>query len=204
MRVCSDMCVWRRVRVRTIAIAASMWICGAVNAFAQPVAVFSLDPVNVGDCRVVVKIANPKGGDQVGVIVDQTLMREQTVVAGGGPLTFSLSEPLRAGAVVRVRVNGSESVNAGSVAGLRVTVADRPGARASDACEEEAEIDESPFSASVFFGGVVDTFAPDKVGNYQNPSAGNRKTQEIFGVDFDYRALGRSDSRLQFWINGET
>jgi hypothetical protein len=206
MRVSSDMCVRPRVRAcaRAIAIAASVWICGAVNGFAQPAPVFSLDPLNVGDCRVVVKIVSPRGGDQVGVIVDQTLMREQTVVAGGDPLTFSLSEPLRAGAVVRVRVNGSESVNAGPVAGLRVTVADKPGARVSGACEEESEVDESPFSASVFFGGVVDTFAPDKVGNYQNPSAGNRKTQEIFGVDFDYRALGRSDSRLQFWINGET
>lgn len=200
------MCVWRCARVcrGAIAIVAGVWIWGGGIACAQPAPVFSLDSLNAGDCRVVVKIANPKGGDQVGVIVDQTLMREQTVVAGGGPLTFSLSEPLRAGAVVRVRVNGSESVNAGPVTGLRVTVTDNPGARAPGACEEEAEVDESPFSASVFFGGVVDTFAPDKVGNYQNPSAGGQKTQEIFGVDFDYRALGRSDSRLQFWINGET
>src|SRR5262245_14554004 len=109
MRVFFDMCVRPRVRAcaRVVAMAITVWICGAVTAFAQPAPVYSLDALNVGDCRVVVKIVSPRGGDQVGVIVDQTLMREQTVAAGGGPLTFSLSEPLRAGAVVRVRVNGS-------------------------------------------------------------------------------------------------
>jgi hypothetical protein len=137
----------------------------------QPV--FSLEPLNVGECRVVVKVVNPRGGDQVGIVVDQTLIREQTVDRRWGTLAFPLSEPLRAGAVVRVRVNGSDSVNAGAVPALTAKVAATPGARAVSACEAESEFeDESPFSASVFFGGVVDTFAPDKVGNYQNPSAG--------------------------------
>ena len=201
------MCVWRRVCIgaRVIVIAAGAWICGAGNGFAQAAPVFSLDPLNVGECRVVVKVANPRGGDQVGIVVDQTLIREQTVIAGETALTFQLSEPLRAGSVVRVRVNGSDSINPGAVPTLTAKVKDTPGATPVGACEAESdEDDESPFSASVFFGGVVDTFAPDKVGNYQNPEAGSQKTQEIFGVDFDYRALGRSDSRLQFWINGET
>ena len=65
---------------------------------------FSLDPLNVGDCRVIVKVANPRGGDQVGIVVDQTL-REQAVIAGEGTLVFQLSEPLRAGSAVRARVN---------------------------------------------------------------------------------------------------
>jgi hypothetical protein len=154
---------------------------------------------------VVVKIANPRGGDRVGVVIDQTLLREQTVVAGGTALTFALVEPLRAGTVVRVRLNGGDTVNPGAVSALSARVADTSGVRAPDACAAEAQPDdETPFDASVFFGGVVDTFAPDKVGNYQNPGAGGQKTQENFGVDFDYRALGRSNSRLQFWINGET
>ena len=192
-------------RVRAIAIVAGFWIGHAADAYAQPAPLYSLDPLNAGDCRVVVKVVNPRGGDQLGIVVDQTLIREQTVIAGGGTLAFQLSEPLRAGSVVRVRVNGSDSVNAGAVPALTAKVADGPGTRAVGACQAESEFeDESPFSASVFFGGVVDTFAPDKVGNYQNPSAGGQKTQEIFGVDFDYRVLGRSDSRLQFWINGET
>jgi hypothetical protein len=178
-------------------------LAGAGNVAAQTT--FSLDPLNVGDCKVVVKITNPRGGDQVGVVVDQTLIREQTVVAGGGPLTFALADPLRVGTLVRVRVNGSNTVNAGAVTELTAKVADKPGTKVPDTCQAEAQPDdESPFDASVFFGGVVDTFAPDKVGNYQNPGAGGQKTQELFGVDFDYRALGRSDSRFQFWINGET
>jgi hypothetical protein len=198
----SQICAWRRV---AIAIVAAVCVVGAGRVSAQPAPIFSLDSLSVGDCRVVVKVTNPRGGDQVGVIVDQTLIREQTVVAGGGTLTFALVDPLRAGTVVRVRVNGSDSVNIGAVAGLTAKVADKPGARAPSVCAGEFEPDdETPFDASVFFGGVVDTFAPDKVGNYQNPGAGGQKTQEIFGVDFDYRALGRSDSRVQFWINGET
>ncbi|HKH73410.1 MAG TPA: hypothetical protein VKA59_18760, partial [Vicinamibacterales bacterium] len=206
MRVSADISVWHaRACARAFGIVTSLWICGSVNAFAQPAPVFSLEPPNVGECRVVVQVVNPRGGDQVGIVVDQTLIREQTVIAGGGTVTFQLSEPLRAGSVVRVRVNGSDSVNAGAVPALTAKVADTPGGRAVSVCEAESnEEDESPFSASVFFGGVVDTFAPDKVGNYQNPSAGGQKTQEIFGVDFDYRVLGRSDSRLQFWMNGET
>jgi hypothetical protein len=180
--------------------------CGARRASAQPAPVFSLDPLNVGDCRVVVKITNPRGGDRVGIIVDQTLIREQTVAAGGGTLTFGLADPLRAGSVVRVRVNGSENVNTGAIAGLMVKVVDKPGSRTSGQCEPEAgQDDESPFFASFFLGEVVDNFAPDKVGNYRNPEqASNAKGGFIFGFDFDYRVHGRSDSRVQWWIEGET
>ena len=191
-------------RGTTIAASFICWLWG-VSAFAQQAPVYSIEKLNIGDCRVVVKIGNPRGGDQVGIVVDRTLTREQTVAAGNNALTFRLVDPLRAGTVVRVRVNGSESVNARDPATITATVPDTPGARSPDACDAETQADDvSPFLASVFFGGVVDTFAPDKVGDYQNPGAGGQKTQEVFGVDFDYRALGRSDSKLQFWINGET
>jgi hypothetical protein len=81
-----------------------------------------------------------------GVIVDQTLIREQTVAAGGGTLRFGLSEPLRAGAVVGVRVNGSDNVNAGAVPALIAEVADKSGAGSNAACQPEAETDdESPY-----------------------------------------------------------
>ena len=204
MRVSSCCGAWSRTAVLAAVVCSGF--TNARDAAGQTAPTFSFEPLNVGDCRVVVRIASPRGGDQVGVIVDQTLMREQTVVAaGGGSLTFRLSDPLRAGTVVRLRVNGSDSINPGAVSALTAKVADRPGARSPEACTPEAQTDgDSPFEASVFFGGVVDTFAPDKVGNYQNPGAGGQKTQENFGVDFDYRALGRSNSRVQFWINGET
>jgi hypothetical protein len=206
MSVSSRSGVW----LRTAIIAAVMgWgLAGARDAAAQAPPTFSLDPLDVGDCRVVVKITNPRGGDQVGIIVDQTLIREQTVVAGGGTLTFALSDPLRVGSTVRVRVNGSNNVNAGAVSELMTKVADRPGGRAPGECAPEDEPDdESPFLASFFLGEVVDNFAPDKVANYKSKDpdeALKAKGGFIFGFDFDYRLRGRSDSRVQFWVEGET
>jgi hypothetical protein len=190
------------------AVAALSSGVAATSAWAQaPAPVFSLDPLSAGDCSVVVKIGSPRGGDRVGVIVDQTLIREQIVVAGGGTLRFGLSEPLRAGTVVRVRVNGSDNVNAGAVPALTAKVADKAGARSTAACEPEAQPDdESPFLASAFLGQVVDNFAPDKVANYtfSDPDALKAKSSFIFGFDFSYRLHGRSDDRVQWWIEGET
>jgi hypothetical protein len=82
VRVSSDMCVWRCIACmpRRYRHSGRCVDLGRGHCVAQPGPVFSLDPLNAGDCRVVVTIANPKGGDQVGVIADQTLMREQTVV----------------------------------------------------------------------------------------------------------------------------
>jgi hypothetical protein len=70
-----------RPRAAIVAAVVCWGLAGVPQAAAQPAPTFSLDPMNVGDCRVVVKIANPRGGDRVGIIVDQTLIREQTVVA---------------------------------------------------------------------------------------------------------------------------
>ena len=99
-----------------VAITVAAVCCGpavARTAFAQPPPlpppIFSLNLLSVGDCRVVVTIENPRGGDRVGVVADQTLVREQTVVAGGGTLTFGLADPLRPGSTVVVRVNGVEA-----------------------------------------------------------------------------------------------
>src|SRR6186713_2906097 len=49
----------------------------------------------------------------------------------------------------------------------------------------------SPLEATAYLGTVVDTFAPDIVGDYKNPEAGTaQKLRSIFGVDFAYRLLG--------------
>jgi hypothetical protein len=168
-----------------------------VVANGQTSSTLSLRPLHVGDCQVVVQVANPRPGDQVGVVVELTESREQTLIAGRTELTFALSEPLRQGFRVRTRINGvagkEEAVPAG-------------GSEPKGECVAALQApDKSPFEASAFFGEVVDTFAPDKVGNYQNPEAGtSQKLQFIFGVDFDYRLKGRSDDPIQFWINGGT
>ena len=203
MSVSSRLGAWSRTAVIAAAVLAA-----ARNAAAQtPAPNFSVEPVNLGDCRVVVRIQNPRGGDQVGIVVDQTLIREQTVSAGRDRLTFALADPLRAGSVVRVRLNGSESVNTGGAAPLVAKVADKPGANAPEACKAEAEPDdESPFEASAFLGEVIDNFAPDAVANYKysDPDALKSKGSFIFGFNFDYRLHGRSDSRVQWWVEGET
>lgn len=202
------MSVSSRIRVLSrVAVTVAAVCCGpgvARTVFAQT-PTFSLNPLNVGDCRVVVNAKPPRAGDQVGIVVDKTLLREQTVVAGQNTLTFRLTEPLRPGSVVTVRVNGSEAVNAGAVTGLTAKVEDK-GRSAPGECAPEAEPDdESPFLASAFLGEVIDNFAPDKVGNYKNPDqASQPKGGFIFGFGFDYRVHGRSDDRVQFWIEGET
>jgi hypothetical protein len=206
MSVSSRFFAWSHVAI--VAAAVCVGLADARSAAAQDKPpIFTLNPVSLGDCKVVVKIQNPRGGDQIGVVVDQTLLREQTVTAGGGTLTFGLSDPLRVGALVRVRLNGSNTINTGAVAELTAKVADKPGAKAPEACEAEAEPDdESPFEASAFLGEVIDNFAPDAVGNYKysDPDALKSKGSFIFGFNFDYRLHGRSDSRVQWWVEGET
>ena len=205
MRVSSRISTWSRLA----STAAMCWALGHAAAAGAQTAppTFSLEMLSLGDCKVVVKIESPRPGDQIGVIVDQTLIREQTVIAGRERLTFALADPLRAGSVVRVRVNGSESINKGGAAPLSAKVADKPGATAPAACEAAAEPDdESPFKASAFLGEVIDNFAPDAVANYQysDPDALKSKGSFIFGFNFDYRLHGRSDSRVQWWVEGET
>lgn len=176
----------------------AIWMGLVVPAAAHAqTSTLAISSLRVGDCQVVVQVANPRPGDQVGVVVELTESREQTVVAGKTELTFPLSEPLRQGFRVRTRLNGAAGKDEIVPAG---------GGEPKGTCVEASETpDKSPFEADAFFGVVVDTFAPDKVGNYRNPEAGTtQKLQSIFGVDFDYRLHGRSDEAVQFWINGGT
>jgi hypothetical protein len=73
-------------------------------------------------------------------------------------------------------------------------------------CEAEEEVPdgELSFVASAYLGASVDTFAPDSIGDYQNPEAGGRKTRETFGISFDGRLAGTDDSAVQFWVFAET
>lgn len=205
MSVSSRSGVWPRTAV--MAAVVCLGLAGARGAAAQTRApIFSLDQLKIGDCKVVVKIENPRSGDDVGVVVDQTRIREQTVGAGGGgTLTFGLIDPLRPGSIVVVRVNGVDALGKDGKP-LRLQLGTDAKSGAVDPCKREAELgDESPFDAGAFFGTVVDNFAPDNVGAYINPEAGStQKTQWIFGFNFDYRLLGRSDSPVQVWLEGET
>jgi len=155
-------------------------------------------PLNVGACEVFVEIPSPRAGDQVGLVVELTQYREQTVIAGRKELKFVLSEPLRQGFRLRARLNGADVPGASEV--VPAGTAGHDGT-----CEAPEESDETPFDASVFLGEVIDNFAPDTVAGYVNPGAGSRqKAQFIAGFDFDYRIYGRADSRVRVWLQGET
>lgn len=185
---------------RTGALARTAVASFVAAAFATPAhaqsTVLTVRPLHVGDCQVVVQVTNPRAGDQVGVVVELTESREQTLVAGRTELTFALGEPLRQGYRVRARLNG--------VNGKDEVVPVGGGAPKGE-CVAAAEPDETPFDASVFLGTVIDNFAPDRVGDYKNPEAGTKqKAQFIAGFDFDYRVYGRADSKRRVWIQGQT
>ena len=165
-------------------------------ADAQTASITIKKPLKVGACEVVVEIPMPRAGDQVGLVVELTQFREQTVVAGRNDLTFDLSEPLRKGFTVRARLNGADAASE--------TVSEGDASH-DGTCAAPAPSDKSPFDASVFLGEVIDNFAPDKVGGYINPAAGSKqKAQFIAGFDFDYRVFGKSDGPVRVWLQGET
>ena len=56
----------------------------------------------------------------------------------------------------------------------------------------------------MYLGNVIDTFAPDSIGDYQNPQAGGRKTRQTFGVEFDGRRAGTGDDGVQLWLYAQT
>ena len=181
-----------------------MCVCVATTALVLPTAARAQapsltlkKPLQVGACEVFVQIASPRAGDQVGLVVELTQYREQTVIAGRRELRFVLSEPLRQGFRVRARLNGTDVPGANEVVPA--------GGGGGGTCEAPAESVESPFDASVFLGEVIDNFAPDKVGGYVNPEAGSRqKWQFIAGFDFDYRLYGKADSPVRVWLQGQT
>jgi hypothetical protein len=181
-----------------------MFVCVATTAVVLPTAARAQapsltikKPLQVGACEVFVQIASPRAGDQVGLVVELTQYREQTVMAGRRELTFVLSEPLRQGFRVRARLNGNDVPGANEVVAA--------GGGGGGTCEAAAEADESAFDANVFLGEVIDNFAPDRVAGYANPEAGSRqKAQFIAGFDFDYRVYGRGNSPVRVWLQGET
>lgn len=68
----------------------------------------------------------------------------------------------------------------------------------------EPAVGEQSFFASAYLGNLVDTFAPDSIGDYQNPEAGGQKTRHTFGISFDARLAGSDDDQVQFWVFAET
>jgi hypothetical protein len=58
--------------------------------------------------------------------------------------------------------------------------------------------------ATAYLGWAFDTFAPDSIGDYPPGTVTTTKNRTLFGVDFDYRLVGRETGGSQFWLAGET
>ncbi len=169
---------------------------------AQPAAgsVVAIARAEAGACTIALSVRSPRAGDEVGLSVDLAEFQEKTVTANTSELGFQVGAPLRPGAQVRARINGTQVATAVVSAGS--------GTSSADGCAPVTTVSapaRSPFEATAYFGTIVDTFAPDSVGGYQNPEAGSsQKLRSTFGIDFDYRAIGNEDSRVQLWLKGET
>ena len=58
--------------------------------------------------------------------------------------------------------------------------------------------------ATAYYGWAFDQFAPDSTGGYPPNTVTAKSNRSLFGVNFDYRMIGTDQTRVQFWIAGET
>jgi hypothetical protein len=156
-------------------------------------------PILAGDCEVVVELDPPRAGDHFGISIDLQLFPEQRVAETSRQLVFA-APALRLDSAVRLIRNG-ETIQDVRVGALPANTSPR-GRCASGSADEDPQVS---FDISAYLGTVVDTFAPDSIGNYRNPyGESQQKMRDIFGVSFDIRLWGRDDSPRQFWLYGET
>jgi len=180
---------------------AGLWIARAAAAQpAAPGSVVTIDKAGAGSCTVTLAVATPRAGDSVGLAVDLAEFREQTLTPNTSTLEFPVGSPLRPGSIVKMRLNGTE-------VGTPLTVA-AGSASTNGPCQTPVNAvvtQSSPFEATAFFGEVIDTFAPDIIGDYKNPEAGSaQKLRQVFGIDFSYRLFGGENAPVQLWVRGET
>src|SRR6187402_3164651 len=166
----------RRTALAGLALAGLLIVrtAGAQPA-AAPGSVVTIDNAEAGSCSVTLAIATPRAGDDVGLAVDLAEFREQTLTGGTSKPEFNVGSPLRAGSIVKLRLNGTE-------VGMPLVVAARQGG-GGDPCRPPAAavaLERSPFEATAYLGTVVDTFAPDIVGDYKNPEPAPRRNCEAF------------------------
>jgi len=157
-------------------------------------------PAYAGDCLVTIELDNPRTGSVVGLVLNLGVGQEQKVTSADmRRIDFPTGEPLQIGYELRSTVNGQVA----EATTVQTPPPDRSPVGICDA-EEDASIGEQNFVAAAYFANLIDTFAPDSIGDYQNPDAGGRKTRQTFGVFFDGRLAGSGDDGVQFWVYAET
>ena len=166
----------------------------------------SIGPSYAGDCAIVVALAGQRTGDVVQVQIAFGSLQSRVLEAGDlKEVSVSTGAALQKGDTLRLLINGAE------IAGARITTEDvtkRPANRkALGECEKPAATAAfagDSLEASAYFGWAFDQFAPDSIGGYPPNTLTERHNRVLFGVNFDYRAIGSDSSHLQFWLAGET
>jgi len=185
--------------VTPLLVFALLWTPSDAAAQSPPTATIAAP--HAGDCRVEVTFSPALPRAVVGLLLNLGPLEPQVVDAGTTSATFETRRALVEHDELRVLVNGA------AVAEASVQAAD-PNRPPTGMCAEQEEPSGSAwesFSASAYLGMAVDSFAPDSVGDYRNPQAADqRKTRQIFGVNFDYRLFGGDGDHVQLWLYGET
>ncbi|HET9359590.1 MAG TPA: hypothetical protein VFO58_07570 [Vicinamibacterales bacterium] len=176
---------------------------GAATASAQIKPAIEIRPPVVGDCVVILVPKALESGSIVDLELDYGYLPRHRVVDPSRNIEFPVRIPLQKGNRLRALVNGV-AVQPDLLVGATPPADRKPEGTCDGGDEDEDEERETSFAAEAYLGGIVDTFAPDAVGNYQNPEAGARKTRMTFGIDFDGRLYGKDNDRVQFWVFAET
>jgi hypothetical protein len=176
---------------------AAIALCGFAPAAAQSGPPLLIDEMREGDCQIVVRTPGAHAGDRVGVALDASEFRQQSVAGPNEPLLFSLGAPLRAGMVAQARLNNDEATAAVAVPPIR-------GSSPRGTCHASQIRDETPLFASMFVGVVSDAIGLGTATDYANPDDVSMKYRWLLGVATDYRLVGSVDSRVQLWLNAQT
>lgn len=162
----------------------ALMLVGAQMAHSQTSVRF--DHPAPGDCELLLVLAGVPAGSRVSADVEFTRYASVPVANNGAQVTVQLAEPLSAGYRLQAQLNGQ------SVPSSTTTVPDNHDRTARGTCAASGirrVTAPAPLTAWIFYGVEVDNFTADSVDQYRNPGAATvRKTQQIVGVNFEYRA----------------
>ena len=165
----------------------------------------AIAPSFAGDCAVSVTLAGERTGDVVQVQVAFGSLQSRVLEAGDlKEVSVNTGAALQKGDTLRLLINGSE------IAGARITTEDAakrpPNRKPLGECPkpETTVFAGDSLEASAYFGWAFDQFAPDSLGGYPPNTLTERHNRVLFGVNFDYRAIGSDRGGLQLWLAGET
>jgi len=165
----------------------------------------AIAPSFAGDCAVSVTLAGERTGDVVQVQVAFGSLQSRVLEAADlKDVSVSTGAPLQKGDTLRLLINGSE------IPGARITTEDAakrpPNRKPLGECPklETTVFGGDSLEASAYFGWAFDQFAPDSLGGYPPNTLTERHNRVLFGVNFDYRAIGSDSGGMQLWLAGET